>query len=369
MDTDIKVVVIDDSVVVRRSVVSCVDGQSGMGVVGSASNGWRGLERIEQTAPDVVVLDIEMPELDGLATLQHIRSRWPRLPVVMYSTLTESGASATIEALSRGASDYATKPSGLSDRGAVTAHIEQTLVPLIRLWAERGAGASARRVAGVPATSRTVVRTATASLERSGRHASKDVKLVVVGVSTGGPDALAKLLPALPATLPVPVVIVQHMPPVFTAMFAERLNRLGPLPVSEARHGERAEPGHVYIAPGGRHTSLRGTSSEAVIVLSDGPPENSCRPAVDVLFRSAAAGHEAVLGVVLTGMGQDGLRGSREIFEAGGTVLVQDEASSVVWGMPGFVAKEGVASAVLPLTELAGAISRHVSPRPLAVTP
>lgn len=352
---DIKVLVVDDSVVVRRSVVACVDRQEGMSVVGTASNGWRGLERIEQTSPDVVVLDIEMPDLDGLATLKHLRARWPRLPVIMYSTLTDSGATATIEALSRGASDYATKPSGLGDRGAVTTHIENTLVPLIRLWAGRGAttsSAAATSVSSAPG----------ASARRPRQVAT--VELVVIGCSTGGPDALAKLVPALPATLAVPVVIVQHMPPVFTSMLAQRLDRLSPLKVSEGVHGEPVERGHVYIAPGGRHTAVRGSLSALVLEMNDDPAENSVRPAVDVLFRAAAGvGRGAVLATVLTGMGQDGLVGTRAIRAAGGTVYAQDEASSVVWGMPGFVAREGLADAVLALRDIAGAITTAVSGR------
>lgn len=362
----IRVLVVDDSVVVRRLVTRVLEEDPEIEVVGAAANGRIALAKIAQLSPDVVTLDIEMPEMDGLATLAELRPRWPRLPVIMFSTLTERGAEATLEALALGASDYVTKPTGLHNAADALAAVKADLLPRIkalhgrRRLAALGGPAPARAAPSPPA--------ATPAVERPARPADARVDLVTIGVSTGGPNALSELLPALPATFPVPIVIVQHMPPVFTRMLATRLDSRCAVNVVEAEGGEVLEPGRVYIATGGRHLALARHGTAVHTVANDEPPIHSCRPAVDVLFHSVAALYgPGALAVVLTGMGQDGLRGAEAILVAGGQILAQDEATSVVWGMPGFVARAGLADAVLPLDALAADIGRRVAlGRPLA---
>lgn len=364
----IRVLVVDDSVVVRRSVADILGHEDDILVVATAPDGYAGLRRIEEHQPDVVTLDVEMPGLDGLDTLREIRRRWPRLPVVMYSTLTARGAATTLEALSLGAADYATKPERATSREEVSAQVRDALLPVIRLWGSRTARVlpPASR-GGTPSVGGATAPTAATAVPRGDvpavpppapspawRRRTTAPGLVVVGVSTGGPDALATLVPALPASLAVPVVVVQHMPPVFTQMLAARLDRASAVTVREAADGERPRAGHVYIAPGGRHTELRADAEGPYLALTDTEPENSCRPAADVLFRTAAdimAGR--LLAVVLTGMGQDAREGARAVAQVGGTVIAQDEPTSVVWGMPGFVVRDGTATTVLPLHDIA----------------
>jgi two-component system chemotaxis response regulator CheB len=351
----IRVLVVDDSVVVRRLVTRVLDGDPAIEVVGAAANGRIALAKIGQLQPDVVTLDIEMPEMDGLATLAELRPRWPRLPVIMFSTLTERGAEATLEALSLGASDYVTKPTGLHNPAEAMAAVHAELVPKIKALHGR------RRLSRMPQATPTAPSAAPAAPAVKA-HADARIDVVAIGVSTGGPNALADLLPALPAGFPVPVVVVQHMPPVFTRMLANRLDGRCAVGVVEAEGGETLMPGRVHIAAGGRHLALARQGTSVVAVANDDPPENSCRPAVDVLFRSVAALYgTGALAVVLTGMGQDGLRGAEAIRAAGGQVVAQDEASSVVWGMPGFVTRAGLADAVLPLDAIATDLNRRVA--------
>ena len=354
----IKVLVVDDSVVVRRLVAGVLEQDPAVEVVGAAANGRIALARIAQLEPDVVTLDIEMPELDGLATLAELRPRWPRLPVIMFSTLTERGAEATLEALSLGASDYVTKPTGFHNAADAMARVKADLIPRIKALHGR------RQLSRMPQSAETVVAPVPSGppVKPPARPANARIDVVAIGVSTGGPNALAELLPALPATFPVPIVIVQHMPPVFTRMLANRLDGRCAVDVIEAEGGEVLLPGRVHIAAGGRHLTLARQGTSVITVANDDPPENSCRPAVDVLFRSVADLYGAnALAVVLTGMGQDGLRSSEMIRLAGGQVVAQDEATSVVWGMPGFVARAGLADAVLPLDAVAGEIGRRVA--------
>ena len=351
--TPVSVMVVDDSVVVRRLVSDVLAADPGIEVVGTAANGKVALAKIPQLNPDVVTLDIEMPVMDGLETLVALRKSYPELPVIMFSTLTERGASATLDALERGASDYVTKPANVGSVQASMEAVRSQLVPKVKSLAAR------RRPladAGVtPALQPRPVRTPVTV-------PSALVEVVVVGVSTGGPDALTTLVGALPATLPVPVVVVQHMPPVFTALFAKRLDSKSALSVSEARSGDRVTPGRVLVAPGDFHLRLKADRAGVVALLDQGTPENYCRPAVDVLFRSAQEVYGAgVLAVVLTGMGADGARGATRVTDAGGAVLVQDQATSVVWGMPGAVLAAGVPAEVLPLAELAGAIQSRLA--------
>jgi two-component system chemotaxis response regulator CheB len=353
----IRVLVVDDSIVIRKILVDILSGDAEIEVVGQASNGKLALPKIRELKPDLVTLDIEMPEMDGLATLVEVRKFAPKLPVIMFSTLTEQGASATIDALSRGASDYATKPSNTGSFELSRERIRNDLIPKIKALCRK---ATALPQAALPAGARP------SGVRLGLSRPLGAVELLVIGCSTGGPQALDRVLSGLSRETSVPVLIVQHMPATFTRMLAERLNGKCPLPVHEARDGEEVLPGQVLVAPGDYHMELVRTEGRLRVRLNQNPPENSVRPAVDVLFRSAAALHgRSTLAVVLTGMGQDGLRGARDIHAAGGTILAQDAATSVVWGMPGYVAQDGIAAAVLPLDEIAQEINTRLFVRRL----
>jgi two-component system chemotaxis response regulator CheB len=352
----IRVLVVDDAVVIRRLVSEVVNGEPDMEVVGVAPHGRLALTRIPQLNPDCITLDVEMPEMDGLETLVEIRKTWPKLPVIMFSTLTEKGAGRTLDALARGATDYVTKPSNSGSFEQTVECLRQELIPKIRAH-------TGRRPPGAPAPISASPRPPVVRQPRIKRP----VEAICIAVSTGGPPALATLVPSLPAGIGVPVLVVQHMPPMFTAMLAERLDQPGGLRVFEGKQGQPVEPGHMYIAPGGHHMEVHRNSGGVFISLTDAPPENSCRPAADVLFRSAVAVYgPAIVAAVLTGMGQDGLRGAEYIVEAGGEVLAQDEATSVVWGMPGAVVHAGLAREVLPIGQVASGLVRAVENSRLA---
>jgi two-component system chemotaxis response regulator CheB len=380
----IRVLVVDDSVVVRRLLCDAIAGDPELEVAGTAENGVRALERIDALNPDLVTLDVEMPEMDGLETLSAVRKKFPRLPVIMFSTLTHRGTSATIEALTRGASDYVTKPSNVGSITEGRQTIRDQLVPKIKSLCPRfglrpptaDLSPSGSHILAPPPQPallppravqplsglRPAAVVAAAAARPAPARTPRRIDAVVIGVSTGGPNALVRMLPALPAQLPVPVLIVQHMPPVFTALLAERLAKLTPFPVREAAGGERLGPRQGWVAPGGHHLAVAAEFPGWGLRLQSGAPENSCRPAADVLFRSAAAAFgPGVLAVVMTGMGQDGQAGCEAVRAAGGQVIVQDEATSVVWGMPGSVVRAGLADRVLPLDQIAGEIARRVS--------
>jgi two-component system chemotaxis response regulator CheB len=359
----ISVLVVDDSVVVRRLVSDVLESDPDIRVVGTAANGRIALAKLAQLNPDVVTLDVEMPVMDGLEALRELRRTHPRLPVIMFSTLTERGAAATLDALELGADDYVTKPANVGSVQASMASVREQLIPRIRSLAGRGS----RSKAAVSALARPTPATtppAPPALRRPRvpvRPPSRP-RVLAIGVSTGGPDALATVLSALPADFEVPVVVVQHMPPVFTRLLAERLDTKCALAVREAADGDLVVPGRVLVAPGDRHLRLQRSGQDVVARLDEGPPENYCRPAVDVLFRSVTDVYGAgALGLVLTGMGTDGARGAERIVEAGGQVLAQDRATSVVWGMPGAVAGAGLAAEVLPLAQITPAVRRRVS--------
>jgi two-component system, chemotaxis family, protein-glutamate methylesterase/glutaminase len=348
----IRVLVVDDSVVIRRLVKEILDADARIEVVGVAQNGQIALAKLAELKPDAVTLDIEMPIMDGIVCLRELRKTHPRLPVVMFSTLTERGASATMDALASGASDYVTKPSNVGSVAESRQNISEQLIP--KLIALTGARRLVVRTAALPAPLPVPV------AERAGVGARRTTPfgVLAIGSSTGGPDALAVILRALPADLPVPVVVVQHMPPVFTRMLAQRLDSICPLTITEAVEGDLFERGRVLIAPGGLHLELKTKGASIVAHLTDAPPENFCRPAVDVLFRSVSGIYRnRTLGVVLTGMGRDGAQGATTIRNAGGEMFAQDEATSVVWGMPGAVVTAGQADRVIPLEQMAAQIT------------
>jgi two-component system, chemotaxis family, protein-glutamate methylesterase/glutaminase len=347
----IRVLIVDDSVVIRRLLSDCLAGDADIEVVGTASNGRLGLAKIPQLNPDLVTLDIEMPGLSGLETVAEIRKSHPRLPVIMFSTLTERGAAITLEALSLGARDYVTKPSNTGGIATSMERVRGELIPKIKALCHKAPLPPLRPTVFSPSSP-------LASRARSIALAAGPPEIVAIGVSTGGPNALAEVLPRLPQDLRVPIVIVQHMPPVFTRLLSERLRNASQIDVQEGAAGSVLKPGAAWIAPGGKHMVVERSGVEVRLALSEDAPENSCRPAADVLFRSVVASFGGrVLGVVMTGMGQDGFRGCELIREAGGHVVVQDEESSVVWGMPGYVARAGLADKVLPLSDIAGEIT------------
>jgi two-component system, chemotaxis family, protein-glutamate methylesterase/glutaminase len=356
----IRVLVVDDSVVIRRLLTDILNADAEIEVVGTAPNGRIALSKLPQINPDLVTLDIEMPELDGLATLPELRKLYPKLPVIMFSTLTERGAVATLDALARGATDYVAKPANVGSVAAGMQSVKDQLIPKIKVLCPFNQS---------PTPTLASNETRTAPTLRPKSLSSQRTEVLVIGSSTGGPQALANVLSGLPSNYPVPVVVVQHMPPVFTKHLAARLNQECALSVKEAAGGETLRAGEVLIAPGDYHLELQRKGTAIVTALHQGPPENSCRPAVDTMFRSAAQVFGAnCLAVVLTGMGRDGARGGEQIAHAGGTVLAQDEATSVVWGMPRAVVEAGVASAVLPLGSIANEIiKRTTQGRPLPV--
>ena len=347
----IKVLIVDDSAVVRRLLTDALAADPAIEVVATAANGRLGLAKIPIVKPDLVTLDVEMPELDGLATLVELRQSYPRLPVIMCSVHTQRGAAATLNALSRGASDYIAKPTQSGGPTAALKQVGAELIPKIKALCartlEREAGTlnAATPAAGTP-------------------RIPGPIQIVTIAVSTGGPVALTEIFRELPSNFLVPIVVVQHMPPLFTRYLAERLDAVSCLEIHEAVNGEPLRPGGAWLAPGNFHMALARSREGNVIQLNQDPPENSCRPAADVLFRSVAQlfGPSA-LAVVLTGMGQDGLRGCRAIREAGGYVIAQDEASSVVWGMPGAVASAGLAEQILPLGGMAEALVKLTASR------
>ena len=346
--TPIRILVVDDSLVIRRLLTDTLTTDAALEVVGAAVDGRTALAKIPLLKPDLVTLDVEMPVMNGLETLASLRKLYPKLPVIMFSTLTEHGASATLDALALGASDYATKPSNVGSSEAAVECIRKELIPKVKALCGR-----------VPVTKKTPARALPVVSGRPRSHGC--IEVVAIGTSTGGPNALQEVLPRIPSNFPVPIVVVQHMPPIFTRLLAERLARHSSIPVEEGTPGVALSPGRAWIAPGNFHMKVIRTGLEYRLAMNQAPPENSCRPAVDVLFRSVAQAYGAnALAVVMTGMGADGVLGAEEIRNAGGSVIVQDEASSVVWGMPGLVHAADLADAAYPLNRLASEITSRV---------
>ncbi len=348
----IRVLVVDDSAVYRRMVSDVLSTDPDIEVVGVASNGRLAIAKIPQINPDVITLDVEMPEMDGLTAITEIRKTHPRLPVFMFSSRTEPAAAATVEALLRGATDYVTKPTS-GDGAAV---IRAELLPKLK---ESCQGVVVHNPPVCSSLGK--ASTSVSVLKSRFQGPAPRPTVLAIGVSTGGPNALSRVFSDLPANLSVPIVLVQHMPPMFTRILAERLSANSSMVVRETSDGDVLEPGKAYVAPGGKHMVVAREGVKVVTHLNEDPPENSCRPAVDVLFRSVAAvfGRET-LAIVMTGMGQDGLRGAQEIFDQGGRIWAQDEASSVVWGMPGCIVRGQLAEKVLPLEELGKEIGQRI---------
>lgn len=355
----VRVMIVDDAVVVRGLVSRWIGLEPDMQVVRVCKNGREALEQFDIANPDVVVLDIEMPELDGIATLKELLIRRPRLPVIMASTLTKRGAEITLKALSMGATDCVPKPE--IGNGAGSEEFRRTLIDKIRQLGGRRFSATPlarREIRAMPLTHQALAN------EIALRPFSKIMpKAILVGSSTGGPQALQVLVKGLvPIIDRVPVLIVQHMPPIFTATLAEHLGRLAGKPAREAINGEPLKAGMIYVAPGGKHLALIKRDDGIEVVIDDSAPIHFCKPAVDALFLSASNALDGrALCIVLTGMGSDGKKGSLAIADNGGNVIAQDEATSVIWGMPGSAAQAGACAAVLPIHEIGPKAVRIVS--------
>jgi two-component system chemotaxis response regulator CheB len=391
-----RILIVDDSAVMRSLLRSVISVDKRLEVAGTASDGASALRAMDSLTPDLVLLDVEMPVMDGLSTLKEMKNKARKVPVIMCSSLTQRGAKVTIEALASGAADYVTKPSGAPSREAAVQTLAHDLVPKILALTAHSTHPVAHATASSGIFSPALSSLFTPPHGSSPSSSSGPVlpqgrpqhgyagsilppaaapavtstpAVLLIGVSTGGPAALDLLLPALPASFPLPVLIVQHMPELFTKMLAERLDTRCAMRVAEAVHGQAIRPGNIYIAKGNWHMEVTGTYFEGngfapppMLRLTQEPLENHCRPAVDVLFRTAVAVYGSrILGVILTGMGSDGLAGSRLIREHHGTILAQDAATSAVWGMPGAVSQAGLAQRILPLPAIAPEILRIVS--------
>jgi len=371
-DAPIRVLVVDDTAVYRRIVIDALEQLPNVEVVGRAANGLMALAQIDQLRPDIVTLDVEMPVMDGLETLREIQRRGLSLGVIMISARSPSAASATVTALELGALDFVLKPEA--------ATLAENAAELCQALASRivslGRVQRIRRALGTVPAARSAGRgPATPAGEGRGRvqprHNGPDGRptpriaaephVVAIGISTGGPQTLQRLLPRLPGDFPVPVLVVQHMPPIFTRSLADDLDRRSAVSVCEAAHGQPLQPGHVYIAPGGRQMKIGRNEQGVCVVVNDDPRENSCRPSVDYLFRSVVDVYGAhVLALIMTGMGNDGTAGCRLICQRGGSVFAQDEASCVVFGMPRQPIEEGLADVVGPPERLAAEVLQRV---------
>jgi len=353
-----RVLVADDSVIFRKVISEALSGVPDVEVVGTASNGRLALQKVAELKPDLLTLDIEMPQMDGLAVLDALKQAGGDTEVIVVSALTRFGGDLTMKALAKGAFDFITKPEGAGSelsRKAITDELAPRVKAISRRREIRRMLRSPGSVPKPPAPPSPEPGTSARLSDIAGRMAKVAApgkpELVLIGVSTGGPNALARLLPALPGDLGVPVFIVQHMPPIFTRSLAESLSGKCRMPVREASHHEKSEPNMIYIAPGGKQMRLAASADvPCLIEITDDPPENNCRPAVDYLFRSAANHFPGkALGVILTGMGSDGTLGLKLLKRHGSFVIAQDEATSVVYGMPKAAFEAGVVDTVLPI--------------------
>lgn len=373
-----QVMIVDDSAVIRGMIRRWLESDPAIAVVGSAADGEVAVREAAKLQPDVILLDIEMPVMDGLTALPLLKKALPNTHVVMASTLTTRNADISLQAMRLGATDYIPKPASRTELSAGEDFKNAVIAKVIAL------GTAKRRRLGetLPSTknrareitARAMGTIADAEPSRLSKRTSstrnvpipvprKGPKLapsvVAIGSSTGGPQALFKVFETLDASFKLPIFITQHMPSTFTSILAGHLAKVSGRPCKEGSQGERVKPGHIYVAPGGKHMVVSGTPQAAIIELNEGPEENFCRPAVDPMYRSLVEVYGGqVLGVILTGMGADGCKGAKAIREAGGQVYVQDEATSTVWGMPGAASKAGQADQVLPLEQIADAMMR-----------
>lgn len=363
MKKKIKILIVDDSDIFRKLMRKALAAEKDIEITGAVDNGTQVMNAIKTSRPDLITLDVEMPEMDGLETLDIIQ-RYNRqhpnqraIGVIMVSALTRTGADVTVKALENGAFDFITKPQE-ENVGESIAALRRSLIVKIRHFSVMSMGKRVgKRVRQEVSMSRGK---GAAKTKRVSRKLPDRIRAVLIGVSTGGPKALAEILPKLSETVDLPVFIVQHMPPGFTASVAKNLDSQCTHRVAEAADGEAVEDRRIYIAPGGKHMMLREKGyNDKRVITGDGPLENGFRPSVDVLFRSAASVYGGdVIAIIMTGMGSDGTKGLGALKRAGAYTIAQDEASSVVWGMPGNAVEAGYIDEVLPLSEIPGAVSR-----------
>ncbi|MDB5620083.1 MAG: response regulator receiver modulated CheB methylesterase [Tardiphaga sp.] len=362
----LRVMVVDDSVVIRGLISRWIEAEPDMTVVGSLRTGLDAVNQVERINPDIAVLDIEMPELDGISALPQLLAKKRNLIVIMASTLTRRNAEISFKAMSLGAADYIPKPESTREISAADVFKHDLLQKIRHLGLKVRRLKSAAAPSVVPAAPRPLAPLApVAAMAQLVKRPFSPImpRVLLIGSSTGGPQALMTLVAEIGSVIDrVPVLITQHMPPTFTTILAEHLARASKRPAREGVDGEIVKPGQIYLAPGGRHMRVVKQGLNITIALDDGPAVNFCKPAVDPLFNSAIdAWQGAILAVVLTGMGSDGMRGGKDIVAAGGNVIAQDEASSVVWGMPGAAANAGICSAILPLNQIAPKVVRIFS--------
>lgn len=363
--TPIRVMLCDDSSVMRRLIVSTVKTVPNILVVSEAVDGRDAINKLPSVRPDVVIMDIKMPVMDGIEAVREIRKADRKLPVIMFSSLTSEGADATMDAVSAGANDFATKPLEVGHIGKAVEHLRTELIPKIYQWGGRPEPRKPNRATlpSTPAARGQSTDAANGNANPAGTPAAGKKALfptaeaIGIGVSTGGPQVLSAIVAALPKQLPGPIFIVQHMPAAFTGLLAERLAAEQGHRVYEAKNNTQVQPGDIVIAPGDYHMTVSRKGSVVTTHLNQNAPENSCRPSVDPLFRSLAESYgNKCLGVILTGMGKDGTQGVAALREQGAKILVQDKNTSVVWGMPGNVVQAGLADAVVPRDQIASEI-------------
>ncbi len=355
----IRVLVIDDHVLQRHIIKHALEASSSSYECDTAPNGLVASKKIEQFQPDIVLMDVVFPDIDGIELLKKIKQKLPQIPVVIFSSHADDSASLINRAMNAGAVDFIKKPYGEGVIDDNIARFSQSLTPILKaILSKRNSQRSP-----LPGTKKTRVSSQPSKLVQN------FIDIVAIGVSTGGPNALMELIPTLPSNLPVPIVIVQHMPPVFTKNLAIRLDGLSKISVHEAKAGDILEPGGAWLAPGGYHMILNRNENQVIVNTNQNPKEEGCRPAVNVLFRSVADVYRGnTLAVILTGMGKDGLEGSQRIINEGGTLLAQDEESSVVWGMPGAVTKAGLPEKVVSLNQMGYEITSRVESTVRALT-
>ncbi len=353
----IHVLVVDDSVVTRGLLTRALQSDPEIIVSGSAGNGQTALNQLRKQHFDLVIMDVEMPILDGLETLKVMQQEFPKIPVVMASTLTKQGTATTIKALAIGAAGCIEKPKANSATEAIQLLAAQ-VIPLVKSLSGRKAARAPRPVTDLSSTSKNTSPSSPVHMRTREACLHKKPHVIVIGSSTGGPQALSRVMTQLSPKIQQPILVTQHMPAAFTPMLAEHIARDSKRPAKEAEDGETLQAGHIYVAPGNFHMYLQRQNLNVVVRLNQDPPEHYCRPSVNPLFRSAAdVFGERVLAVMLTGMGEDGIEGTRQIYDRGGIVIAQDEATSVVWGMPGAVVKADLAHEVLPISEISHKIS------------